>query len=113
MFKENAARHKGVARPLAGKPPSNLFRPPLSDALPSCLSFGSLLTNQWRKSAPRHRLVGCPSYGGQRQVWCSGKPPHAQPTVAAAPPPLGGAFGLGYSSHTAFAASNTNQVCGK
>ena len=113
MFKENAARHKGVARPSAGKPPSKLFRPPLSDALPGCLSFGSLLTNQWRKSASHPRLACCPPCGGQRQVWYRGKPPHTQPTVAAAPPPLGGAFGLGYSSHTAFAASNTNQVCGK
>jgi hypothetical protein len=30
-----------------------------------CLTFGSLLTNQRRQSATRHRFVNCPSCGGQ------------------------------------------------
>jgi hypothetical protein len=33
-----------------------------------CLPFGSLRANQRRQSAIRHRLVNCPSFGGQ----CSG-----------------------------------------
>jgi hypothetical protein len=33
-----------------------------------CLTFGSLLANRRRQSALRHRLMNCPSFGGQ----CSG-----------------------------------------
>ena len=40
-------------------------------AQPGCLSFGSLLARQRRTSATRPRLVGRPSFGGQRQV-CTG-----------------------------------------
>jgi len=69
--------------------------------LSSRLSCGSLLTSQPRQSATRPCLASCPSFGGQRQVLCRGKPQHKQPTVAASPPPLGGSGGLRYSEPAA------------
>jgi hypothetical protein len=35
-----------------------------------CLSYGSLLADQRRQSAIRHRFVNCPSFGGQRNTIC-------------------------------------------
>jgi len=75
-------------------------------ALWGCPSTGGQLTGQRRPSATRPRLAGRPSFGGQRQVLCRGKPQHRQPTVAASPPPLGGSGGLRYSCRNVFLASN-------
>jgi hypothetical protein len=47
------------------------------------LSCGSPLANRERQSATRHRLAGCPSFGGQRQVLRRGKPQRRLPAVAA------------------------------
>ena len=43
-LKRHSARHKGVARPSAGKPPPQLVRTPLAEALPGCPSDGGQRT---------------------------------------------------------------------
>jgi len=88
---------KQAVCPTAACSPNSFAEVPHAIALLGCPSTGGHRTGQQRPSASRPRLAGRPSFGGQRQVLCRGKPQHKQPTVAAAPPPLGGSGRLSYS----------------
>jgi hypothetical protein len=66
--------------PSCGGQRTSRWRPsPARHRLVGGLSCGSPLASQRRQSATRPRLAGCPSFGGQRQVLCRGKPQHSSP----------------------------------